>query len=235
MDELTYLLKGFRMLTHKSLRAYVLIPLLINIILFVLLVIWGVHGFEHFLQWIEAKLPSWLQWLSWLLWILFVLGAIVMVSYSFSLLANLIGAPFNGFLSAKVQEIVTGQRPDNGLKLWQEAPYALMRQLRFIGYYFLWAILALTLFFIPVVNLIATPVWFLLNAWMMSLQYLDYPMDNNRISFSQMRAKMAQQRGANVSFGSVVLLATLVPVLNFLIMPSAVIGATLFYIEKYKP
>src|SRR3989339_990967 len=225
MNEFTYLFKGFRMLTHKELRAYIVIPLCINIALCLLFLYWGVHEFSQLMQWMDAKLPNWLHWLSWLLWIFFFLGAIVLFSHAFSILANLVGAPFNSFLSAKVQKIISGQTPETGLNLWQEAWNAIARQCRFMLYYFLWALLTVTLFFIPVINVVATPVWFLLNAWMMSIQYLDYPMDNNRISFSAMRVKMAQKRGQSIGFGSMVLLATMIPLVNCLIMPAAVIGA----------
>lgn len=222
------------MLTHKELRAYVLLPLLINIALCVLFLFWGAHEFGRLMEWMSTQLPTWLQWLSWLFWIFFFLAALILFSHAFSILANLLGAPFNSFLSAKVQKILTGQAPETGLTLWQEVWNALARQGRFILYYVLWALLALTLFFIPVINIVATALWFLLNAWMMSFQYLDYPMDNNRVSFQAMRVKMAKKRAENCGFGSTVLLATMLPLVNFLIMPAAVIGATLFYLAAYK-
>lgn len=234
MDELTYLLKGFRMLTHKELRAYVLVPLLINVLLCALFLYWGAHEFDHLMKWLVGKLPTWLEWLTWLLWILFSIGAVILFSHAFSILANLVGAPFNSFLSARVEKIISNQTPDNGLNLWQEVWNAIARQCRFIIYYLAWAILTLVLFFIPGINVLATPIWFLLNAWMMSIQYLDYPMDNNRISFRAMRAKMGQQRIPNLGFGSTVLVATMIPLVNCFVMPAAVIGATLFYLEKYK-
>ena len=59
-------------------------------------------------------------------------------------------------------------------------------------------------------------------------------MDNNQISFAQMRKLLGQKRLSALSFGTVTMLFTMVPVLNFLAMPAAVAGATLFWVEEYK-
>ncbi len=232
MNGFTYLLKGFRLITQKGVRAYVIVPLIINILVFVLLLMWGSHQFGDLLNWIDSKLPSWLQWLNWLLWLLFVTAAMVLVTYTFTLIANLIGAPFNGFLSAKLQKLMTNKEPEDGLRILTVVPAALKRQLQYILYYLGWAVLTLILFFIPVVNLIATPIWFLFNAWMMSMQYLDFVMDNNGNNFKAMRAWMIKERWTTLSFGVAVMVATLIPIVNFLVMPAAVMGATLMYLDK---
>ncbi len=37
---------------------------------------------------------------------------------------------------------------------------------------------------IPVINLIAPLLWGAFTAWTMAITYLDYPMDNNKVSFA---------------------------------------------------
>ena len=72
------------------------------------------------------------------------------------------------------------------------------------------------------------------NAWMMSLQYMDYPMGNHRLSFKQQKQLQQKQRFFSLGFGSSVLVATMIPVVNFLIIPVAVIASTKIWLEHYK-
>jgi len=65
------------------------------------------------------------------------------------------------------------------------------------------------------------------------LQYLDYPMDNHRLEFKVIRKKLANKKLNNLSFGSAVMLVSMLPILNFLVMPAAVIGATILWTKEY--
>ena len=67
---------------------------------------------------------------------------------------------------------------------------------------------------------------------MMAVQYIDYPADNNKLSWADMMVWLRQRRWQSLSFGAVTYAALLVPVLNLLIMPAAVAGATLFWVGK---
>jgi CysZ protein len=67
---------------------------------------------------------------------------------------------------------------------------------------------------------------------MMTVQYLDYPMANHRLFFSEQRARLRKRPLLAWSFGGLVMLATLVPVLNFFVMPAAVAGATVLWVRE---
>ncbi len=96
-------------------------------------------------------------------------------------------------------------------------------------------LLVFILTFIPVINLAAPLLWFLFGAWMMAIQYCDYPMDNNKVSFAGLRDNLKSRRMSSLGFGALVSLGMLVPVLNLLIMPAAVVGATIFWVEDFAP
>jgi CysZ protein len=83
------------------------------------------------------------------------------------------------------------------------------------------------------VNIIAPVLWFLFGAWMMAIQYCDYPMDNNKVSFRQMKVMLAQRRLTSLSFGAIVQVGMMIPLVNLVMMPAAVIGATLIWCEEY--
>lgn len=111
-------------------------------------------------------------------------------------------------------------------------PRTLGREARKLAYFAPRALALLILSFIPVVNLVAAPLWLLFGIWMMAVQYIDYPADNNKMSWSEMMAWLRQRRWQSLSFGAVTYAALLVPVLNLLIMPAAVAGATLFWVRE---
>lgn len=230
-----YFMQGLRWLTRPGLRRYVIIPLIINIVLFVALFWLGLHYFSEFVQWIDHFLPKWLRWLSWLLWIIFGLSFLIVMVYTFTLIANLIAAPFNGLLAEKVELLATGKKLEDTswAQIVKEIPRALKRQLQFILYYLPRAILGLICFFIPVVQVAAGPLWFLFNSWMMSVQYIDYPMDNHRIEFKPMLHQLRDKRGLNFGFGMASMVATMIPFVNFIAMPASVIGATLLWVDAY--
>jgi CysZ protein len=67
---------------------------------------------------------------------------------------------------------------------------------------------------------------------MMALQYGDYPMDNHRYSLAQVKRELRREPLTSLGFGAAVMLGSMVPVLNFLIMPAAVCGATIYWVER---
>ncbi|MEJ2325765.1 MAG: sulfate transporter CysZ [Chromatiaceae bacterium] len=229
-----YLIEGMRLITKPGLRRFVAAPLLVNILVFSGAIYYGVSEFQHFLTWMDAKIPSWLDWLNWILWPLLVLSLVILVFYTFSLVANLIAAPFNGVLAEKVELYLTG-RPlgsSAGLKeILIDLLPTLYDETKKILFALAWAVPFLILFLIPGVNLAAPVLWFLYSAWMLTLQYTDYAMSNNGLKFKEIRARLRSQRLMGLGFGAAAAALTMVPVLNFLAMPSAVAGGTAMWVK----
>tara|TARA_R110002167_G_scaffold9153_4_gene41733 strand:+ start:1143 stop:1880 length:738 start_codon:yes stop_codon:yes gene_type:complete len=227
-----YLLRGIKLLAEPDLRPFIIIPLLINTLLFSLAIYLLSQYFSGWIDYWLGFIPDWLGFINWLLWPLFAFLVMIGVYFSFAIFANFIAAPFNGLLSERVEQRQCGVIPnDDGWKgLLASIPSALLREVAKWGYYLPRLIVLLLLSFVPLVGPL---LWFLFGAWMMAIQFCDYPMDNNRIKFSQMKKLLKQQRLSALGFGGLVSLAMLVPLLNLLIMPAAVIGATLFWIEEY--
>ncbi|KPK39396.1 MAG: hypothetical protein AMJ69_05760 [Gammaproteobacteria bacterium SG8_47] len=235
-----YLLRGLRLLNTPGVRAYVVVPLLINIILFSLLFALVAGQFVTFIDWLLPTLPDWLGWLDWLLWLLFGVAAAIIVFFTFSIVANLVGAPFNGYLAAAVEAHLTGHKPAGPERsIGAEVVIALQSELRKLVYFLLWAalVLALTaLLSLTVVLAWLSPfLWALFGAWMLAAEYMDYPMANHGLSFSEQRKRLAQQRLLSLGFGGATMVATLVPILQFLVMPAAVAGATALWMERFAP
>lgn len=226
-----YFMKGLSLINKPGIRRFVIIPLLINTVLFIgLFTLLGSY-FNDLVDQMVAYLPGWLSWLSWLFWLLFVVTAAMLMFMTFSLLANLIGAPFNSYLAAAVEKHLTGHEPpESPRNLWQEIGVAVLSELKKWVYYLLWLI-PLVIASIVLVPL-APVLWFLFGAWMYSIEYSDYPLGNYGLTFPQIRRKVAEQRFLSMGFGSAVTLATMIPVFNFLVMPVAVAGATALRVEQ---
>ena len=67
---------------------------------------------------------------------------------------------------------------------------------------------------------------------MMAVQYIDYPADNNKLSWAEMMVWLRQRRWKSLSLGAVTYAALLIPFVNLLIMPAAVAAATLFWVRE---
>jgi CysZ protein len=94
-----YLREGLKLVLSPSLRLFVLLPLVINLVLFVGLIYLASHQFSLWVDTLMPSLPDWLSFLSYVLWPIFVVLVVLMVFFTFTMLANVIAAPFNGFLA----------------------------------------------------------------------------------------------------------------------------------------
>ncbi|AXQ50475.1 sulfate transporter CysZ [Stenotrophomonas rhizophila] len=227
--------EGLKLVLSPNLRMFVLLPLAINLLLFGGLIYFAGHEFSLWLDALMPTLPSWLSFLSYILWPLFVALLVLMVFFTFTLVANVIAAPFNGFLAEKVEVVVRGQDPFPAFS-WGElvamVPRTFGREMRKLGYFLPRAIGLFILSLIPVVNVIAAPLWLVFGVWMMAIQYIDYPADNNKTSWQDMLAWLRQKRWQSMGFGGITYLALLIPGVNVLMMPAAVAGATLFWVRE---
>jgi CysZ protein len=158
--------------------------------------------------------------------------------YLFTAVALIIASPFNALLAEKAEELVTGRPVDSLEGLGQAllaVPRGILRELAKLLYYVPMAVFVLLITFIPVLNTVAPLLWFLLGAWMMSIQFVDYPMDNHQLSFADVKEAVRSRRLSSMGFGGVVALCTGIPIVNFFVVPSAVVGATLLWCKELEP
>ncbi|WP_394227821.1 sulfate transporter CysZ [Pseudoalteromonas spongiae] len=229
-----YFLSGFSLISQKGLKRFVLIPLLINLVLFGSSLFFIIGWIEQGVNYVNGYLPDFLSWLEFIIWPIALLLVLFIYSMVFTVITNFIAAPFNGLLSEKVELYLTGQRVnDDGLAdLLKDVPRMLGRELAKLMYYLPKALLFLILLlFIPVFGQV---MWFLFSAWMFAVQYIDYPFDNHKIPFAEARQHLKQKQGLSYGFGSAVLIFSMVPIVNLVVMPVAVCGATRLFVENYR-
>ncbi|MBX2879531.1 MAG: sulfate transporter CysZ [Granulosicoccus sp.] len=237
----SYVRTGWHLIRARGLKRYVLAPLLINLLLFTALGWWAytiagdwLQSFSVFQQWGDWWIVNAVETL--LRWIV-LLVLVFALTYLFTLLANLIAAPFNGLLAERVEAHLTGKRlPDTGG--WsahiKNVPRLIGSELSKLLYLILCMLPLLLLHFIPVVNLVAPLLLFLFGAWMFALEYLDYPMGNHGAVFREVRQQLRKNRSAAFGFGTAVAVLSMVPLINLIIMPVAVAGATALYVDQLR-
>jgi CysZ protein len=234
-DGLSYFMRGFGLLRNPRLLPFVVIPLLINIVIFASLISYSISTIGETLGIWLSVIPDWLSWLDWLIWPIVVIVLALVTGYLFTAVAILIASPFNALLAEKVEELTTGQPVQGPEGLWQALllfPRAITRELVKLLYYLPLLLVVLVLMWIPPFTAVTPLLWFLFGAWMMAVQYTDYPMDNHQISFAGVKDLLRQRRLSSLGFGGAVALASGVPILNFFVVPAAVCGATLFWCEE---
>jgi CysZ protein len=230
----SYLLQGIRLIARPGLRRFVIVPLLVNVVVFAAGIAAGVAWFEGFVAGLESRVPSWLQWLDWVLWPLFVLLLLAVVFYGFGLVANLIAAPFNSLLAEQTERLLTGRPLSQETSLWKllkDLVPTLIDELKKILYALALGVPFLFMLFVPVVGPI---LWFLYTAWIFALQYSDYPLGNHGLKLRAMRRRLKERRLTSLGFGTAVAGMSMVPVLNFIVMPAAVAGATALWLREPK-
>ncbi len=230
-----YLLRGFRLMWQPQVRLFVWAPLVINILVVIGLFLWLWPPIQVTVEAWLLLLPEWLMWLSFLVWPVFWLMGLLAFILVLTITANLVAAPFNGFLAARVEQALTGQIPETGMGLWQESLQGLLMELRKLLFFLMWAlvlaVISLVLFFLPGLNALIPVLWGVFGAYMLALEYVDYPAANHGLNFAEKRRVLAKDRWLTLGFGGMVTLATAIPLLNLLVMPAAVAGATAMWVD----
>jgi len=220
-----FLFKGLKLLTSPELRKFIIIPMLINVVLYSVAL---TLGYFYISDLIDQFIPGWLQWLSWVLWPLFFVSFFIAGFFTFTVLANMLAAPFYGKLSAKTLAMVSGKAIATAE---QPLSKVLVAEAKRIGYLATRALPLLILSIIPGINVIAPFLWALFGAWGMALEYFAYPMENQGVLFSEQKELAKSVRLGALSFGGLAVLGLTIPLLNIIVAPAAVIGATLYFNE----
>ncbi|NGZ06293.1 MAG: sulfate transporter CysZ [Magnetococcales bacterium] len=229
-----YLFTGLKLLTNPGLRNFIIAPVLIGTLLFATGTWIAAHYVLVWSEWLNSQLPGWLQWMEWILIPLLFLSAGTLLFSTLGSLANLIGAPFNALLAQQIEIHLTGAPAPQTTSFMETLFPTIRSEIQKIFYYLARAIPLLLLFVVPVANVAAPFLWTLFSCWMNAFQYTDFPMGNNNLYDKEILANLREKRLLSIGFGAATLVMTLIPVVNFLVMPAAVAGATAMWVEEWR-
>lgn len=236
-----YFFQGIGLITKPGVKKHVAVPLIINIILFSIGMYYLVTQYEALVDYLTPDVPDWLpdfitplvDWFIGLLWVLFAAVALIIIFFTFTIVANIIGAPFNSYLSAAVERHLTGKNPDElETNIWKQTVASIGGELRKLGYLLMWSIVLLVISFIPVINFVSPFLWAAFGAWMLAIEYADYPLGNRGLTFPKIKSTLRTHRWLSLGFGGAATIATMIPLFNFLVMPVSVAGATAMSVKR---
>ncbi|MFT7547096.1 MAG: CysZ protein [Candidatus Azotimanducaceae bacterium] len=234
MNGIDCFFEGLKLVRQPGLRQYVIIPIVINTIVLSLVMIYSFSQYEAWLELIKGVLPDWLSFISSLIGFLAAIVIFALSVYGFSIIANIISSPFNAILSQKVEEKLTGFIINSEVNLFIVLARSLTREISKLAYFLPRLLGLIVLSLIPGLNALAPVAWILFGAWMMTVQYADYAADNNEIKFSDLRHRLENNVIQSLLFGIIVYFVIAIPLLNLFVIPVAVAGGTVFWVERLK-
>jgi len=236
---------GFTLIREPALRRFVAIPLAINVMIFIGLIAAGLYYYGLLLDWLTPDfIIEWKQvWLiGWLigllelfLWLFFGAAVLIVLTYTFTLLANFIAAPFNSLLAEKTEHHLRGDVAQSNASLahvLRSTPRTMASELHKLIYLLLWMIPLLLVSWVPLLNLATPFLWFAFGAWMLALEYLDYPMGNHDYRFGEVKVFLQSRRAMALGFGGGITLMTAIPIVNLIAMPVSVCAATSIWVNE---
>lgn len=234
---LTYLPRAARFLRHHpGLLKYVVIPFLINVLTFSLAVFFGLKLFGRVVELLPQG-DAWYYLLFYgIIWVFAVLLVMVLVFFTFTVIGNLIAAPFNGLLSERVEELQTGTLADvpftlKGVLL--DSGRSLIVEAKKMAVFILGMVLLLLLNLLPLVGTFLYAVsTLLLTLFFLAWEYLSFVHERKQWDFSMQYQYLKDRKLLLLGFSTGVLALLAIPLMQLFCIPLAVIAATLLWCDE---
>lgn len=237
-----------------QLWGYVAVPILVNCVVGIFLyagfLFWGwesvtnLTGYlSHWFDNLVANLPRWLSFLGYLiialgflLHVLLVTGLLLLIGFILVQFGVLLGAPWYGKLSEKLEELRTGQLQVIEVGIARDISRAILYEVKKLVLAMTVGLLLLLLNLVPGVGAVVTTVGGItLAAIIVCLDFLDAPMERRRLRFRDKLRMVFRSFPASASFSLVCLGLVSIPLLNLLTIPLCVASGTLFFCDRISP
>ena len=221
---------GFRyMFNHPALWRYGIIPILLNLLITSLLLVGLVIAAVLFLRGLHPKFGDGWFWvvaeiLTGLLLLVAVLGLTLM---AWLVLQGILCGHFYSKLAAQV-ELQLGMRPEE----IKDVPFAyqVSDTLRDVSFLAVVNMACVCVQIVPGIgSLVGVCGSYYFNCFTFGLDYFDHPMALRGIRRREKRAFAKRHRAHTLGLGTVVLAITLLPVVNSVLLTTAVTGAVLLH------
>ena len=208
--------EGWRWLrNHPRHLALLFVPLILGLVVLAMMLglLW--HNFDYLITSILFDKPSSLVYLP-LYYLLYALLAVVMFVLSFVpplLLTSIISAPLYEYVSCAVERDITGEIVEAP---WHKALALIFEELKKVAFIAVFMLIALV---IPGLNVLAL----LAPAFLLGWEFCDYPLARRGWTFRQ-RLQFSMRNFWTISgFG----LWLIIPFMQFILAPIAVVGGTI--------
>lgn len=228
-----------RVKEYPVLRKYFIIPFILNVV-----VLSGIFYFSY--TTLSPWLSGFLQGDAWyiaaaryVLEPLLVIILAITTALLYSILGNIITAPFNDFLSESVEKNIYKENLDERFLLGvlvkdilRSIKNVLLLLLLLVGV----NIVLLVLNIIPVLgNVLYSVLNMAVTFFFMGFQFFDFPLERRRCTFREKLYITRRIPLTVAALGAAFFVMTFIPILGFLGLNLATIGATEIFSEKLKP
>lgn len=225
---------GFLLRNPRNLLLIIL-PLALNLFIFVVLIAWGFGAFAHTL---DAYLKGHSGWywstITITAKILFWPIILLVVYFIFTPVALLIASPFNDYLAERVERAcgfsISESTGSPLRRIVTEISFVIFsegKRLIFCGFIFL---ILFCLNFIPIIG---NAVYLVLGTYWavrcMAFEFISYASDRRRLTFGDKWHLLRRNWALSVGFGAVATLLFLIPFLNVLVVPICAVGGTFLF------
>ena len=252
LDGATYPFKALIVfIKNPGLIQYIAIPIAVNIVVAIALysgllyfgwqIVDGVQGdVTVWLDRIVADLPRWLGFLTYfvsgiIIVIRFLLTVILLIATGFLLtqFGVLLGAPWYGQLSEKLEKLRTGKVVIIELNIVSDLGRAVLYELKKLVLIALVAIVLLLINLFPGVGTAVSSISsFILTTLIVCLDFFDPCLERRRLKFRRKLGIVLKTLPASGSFGLVCLGLISIPLLNLITIPLCVASGTLFICDR---
>lgn len=223
--------------SHPRLIQYILIPFLINSIVFSAAVYLGL---DFFGTTVVEYLPQGEAWywsvLYWLLWLVAVLLTAVLVFFSFTVVGNLLASPFNDLLSERTEEVLSGNLNDESFSFGgfiRDALSTILLEAKKMWIFVAAMILILPLNLLPGVgNSLYTVLAISLTLFFLCFEYLGFVLVRKHQFFREQKNYIFARKFLMLGFSCGVMAILAIPFFQLLCIPLAVIGVTRLWCEE---
>jgi len=219
---------GLLALRHRHLLALAVVPLILNLMLYLAALALVVHYYEEWFGLLFAQPQAWYWLVSYVILrlVAFVL-LLAALLFSFVFVGTALAAPFLEVLSARVERVLQGQDA-----LTPVRPLPWLRDLvRALGHAFLLLLLWMGLFPLSFLPGLGHVLW-LVGSWLLlAYNFASFALERRRWSFREQWRMLLREWAATLGFGAAVFLVLLLPLVGLVLLPTAAVGGTLLVLE----
>ncbi|OIO71296.1 MAG: hypothetical protein CO186_07890 [Zetaproteobacteria bacterium CG_4_9_14_3_um_filter_49_83] len=220
-------LSGLRLMFSAGSLRGVLWRILGLLLVMMLLVFVGVFNLAEWLAslWLPDGDAWYWQILAWLVHALALLLALLIGAVTFTMLGSVAVAPWLDTLAVRTGRLSGKDLQENTATWSVQILQSISNSIRPLLGLLLGGLLALMLVWIPVIGqLAATLIWGIAGIMFLSYELMDTNASRLGLPFSQRKQKLKQRRFYWLGFGGLAMLLMMVPLVNVLVIPAAVVA-----------
>ena len=222
--------------SHSVLIKYSIAPMLINLLIygsiFILSYSWLMGSLEKWLGIENTEAGFWLKFLHTALLIIGFLLVLFICYLLFTILGNIVTAPFNEEISQRVEEIITGKK-EHKMGFWEDAYTSIKGEIQKLAFYLIILLFIFSLNLIPVAgSVVSSILGVIFSSYYNALDFLDYPMTRKKMSFREKLKVTSKGRLVTYGFGFIAFLLLFLPIVNVFMKPILVVAGTSLFYEK---